>query len=306
MDALGYVYHRTAASLRSERTHTIGLLVTNISNPFFAEMTTSVEAELYAAGFVLLLGHNYESVQKQTRWLHVMLEYGVDGLIICPAHGTTPEMLEPLAAARVPHVLLTRYVDGYDASYVGADNVLGARLATEHLLGHGCRRISFLGGPEPSSARRDRQLGLEEAVRDQGLLPAKPSTATPATRQGGYEAAKELLASNDAPDGIVCYNDIVAFGVLAAARDLGLVIGGDVRVIGFDDIEESRLRQPSLTSVAVTPPPLGQRAARLLHKLIESPANTPSTDIAEPTLTIRSSCGCPGPAGRDAPPSAAM
>jgi hypothetical protein len=97
-----------------------------------------VESELDAAGFVTLLGHNYESVQKQTRWLRAMLEYGVDALIICPAHGTTPDTLQPLVSARMPYLLMTRYVEGYEASYVGADNVLGTRLATDHLLDHGC------------------------------------------------------------------------------------------------------------------------------------------------------------------------
>jgi LacI family transcriptional regulator len=290
--ALGYVYHRPAASLRSERTHTIGLLVTDVSNPFFAEMTTSVEAEVSAAGFVILLGHNYESVHKQARWIRVMLEYGVDGVIICPAHGTEPDMLRPLASSDIPHLLLSRYVEGYEASYVGADNVLGARLATDHLLDHGCRRITFLGGPEASSARRDRQSGVAQALADRGEDPAVPSLPTAASRQGGYQAAAQLLATSDPPDGIICYNDIVAFGVLAAARDLGVRVGSDMRVIGFDDIGESGVQFPSLTSVAVVPPTLGQRAARLLRQLIEDKRSGPRVEVAQPKLAFRASCGC--------------
>jgi len=293
MEDLGYVYHRTAASLRSHRTHTIGLLVTNVSNPFFAELTVGVESELDAAGFVLLLGHNYESVDKQKRWLRVMLEYGVDGLIICPAQGTTPEMLEPLMTARIPHLLVTRYLEGNAASYVGSDNTFGARLATDHLLDHGCRWITFLGGPDPSSARHDRLVGVAQTLADRGRkMPVGASPATPATRKGGYEAAMRLLSSPNPPDGIVCYNDIVAFGVLTAIRKLGLRAGTDVRVIGFDDIEESAQQYPSLTTVAAPPHELGRRAAQLLNQLVEHKNAAPRSEIVRPTLAIRESCGC--------------
>lgn len=297
IDRLGYVYHRGAASLRSRRSHTVGLLVTEVSNPFYAELTVGVEAALAEVGTVVLLGHNYESTAKQQDLLRVMQEYGADGLLITPAQDTTAADLEPLVTARVPHLLVVRYVDGHPAPYVGADNVMGARVATEHLLGHGARKVAFVGGPEQSSARRDRRRGVEEAlaVRGRRLLPAR-SVPTAATRQGGYEAALALLRRRDRPDAIVCYSDVVAFGVLLACDEVGLSVGDEVLVTGFDDIAEAALQHPALTTVAIRPRELGERAARLLHQRVQEPDAPMADDVSVPELVVRRSCGCPPPA----------
>ncbi|WP_160159247.1 LacI family DNA-binding transcriptional regulator [Streptomyces sp. SLBN-118] len=293
MEKLGYVYHRGAASLRSRRSHTVGLVVTEVSNPFFAELTVGVEAALADAGIVVLLGHNYESTAKQADLLRVIPEYGADGLLITPAQNTTAEQLAPLVAARVPHLLLVRYVPGHPASYVGIDNVLGARAATEHLLWHGARKVAFLGGPESSSARRDRRQGVEEALAaHRRRLVASRSVPTPATRQGGYDAALALLGRKDRPDAIVCYSDIVAFGVLLACDELGIRVGEDVLVTGFDDIAESALQHPALTTIAMRPRELGERAARLLIQQIEEPDAPLVNDVSVPELIVRRSCGC--------------
>jgi LacI family transcriptional regulator, galactose operon repressor len=293
IDRLGYVYHRGAASLRSRRSHTVGLLVTDVSNPFFAELTVGVEAALAEAGRVVLLGHSYESTAKQADLIRVMQEYGADGLLITPAHETTVADLRPLVAARIPHLLVVRYVDGHPAPYVGADNVMGARAATEHLLDHGARKVAFLGGPEHSSARRDRRRGVEDALAGRRKkLADDRSVPTPATRQGGYEAALELLRRKDRPDAIVCYSDVVAFGVLLACDELGVRVGEEVRVTGFDDIAESALQHPGLTTVAIRPRELGERAARLLFQRIEHSDGPPVSDVSTPRLMVRSSCGC--------------
>ncbi|WP_344046616.1 LacI family DNA-binding transcriptional regulator [Streptomyces thermoalcalitolerans] len=293
MDRLGYVYHRGAASLRSRRSHTVGLLVTDVSNPFFAELTVGVEAALADAGIVVLLGHNYESTAKQADLTRVMQEYGADGLLITPARNTTAADLRPLVTARVPHLLVVRYVDGHPAPYVGADNVVGARAATEHLLEHGARRVAFLGGPEGSSARYDRERGVREALAARRrTLPAGRSVPSPATRQGGYDAALAVLSRKNRPDAIVCYSDVVTFGVLLACEELGLRVGEDVRVTGFDDIAESALQHPALTTVAIRPRELGERAARLLIRRIERPDGPVESDVSVPRLVVRASCGC--------------
>lgn len=293
MDRLGYVYHRGAASLRSRRSHTVGLLVTDVSNPFFAELTVGVEAALAEEGIVVLLGHNYESRAKQGDLIRVMQEYGADGLLITPAQETTAVDLRPLVDARVPHLLVVRYVDGHPAPYVGADNVLGASAATEHLLEHGARKVAFLGGPEHSSARRERQRGVEEALAGRRRrLPASRSVPSRATRQGGYDAALGLLRRKDRPDAIVCYSDVVAFGVLLACEELGFRVGQDVRITGFDDIAESALQRPALTTVAIRPRELGERAAQLLIRRIERRDGPPASDVSTPRLVVRASCGC--------------
>jgi LacI family transcriptional regulator len=293
MARLGYVYHRGAASLRSRRSHTVGLLVTEVSNPFFAEFTVGAEAALAAAGIIVLLGHNYESTSKQASLIHVMQEYGVDGLLLTPAHLTTAADLAPLLAAEVPHVLVTRYVEGHAVPYVGADNVAGARLVTEHVIGHGAKRVAFLGGPEPSSARIDRRRGVEAAIAGQSRrLPKAVDVPTPATRQAGFDAAAKLLSTRHRPDAIVCFNDVVAFGVMLACERHGLKVGSDIMVTGFDDITEAALQHPGLTTVGLNPRDLGRRAAQLLLQQIDDPGRKLPDDVFDPPLVVRGSCGC--------------
>jgi LacI family transcriptional regulator len=298
MARLGYVYHRGAASLRSRRSHTVGLVVTEVSNPFFAEFTVGAEAALAAAGIVVLLGHNYESTEKQATLLNIMQEYGVDGLLLTPAQSTTAVELAPLLSAKLPHVLVTRYVEGHAAPYVGADNVAGARRVTEHVLQHGAKRIAFLGGPEPSSSRIDRRRGVELAIAAHPrALPELVNLPTPATRQAGYEAAAALLTARHRPDAIVCYNDVVAFGVLLACERQGLQVGKDIIVTGFDDITEAALQHPGLTTVGVDPRDLGRRAAHLLLQQIEDPDVILPDDISDRPLVLRASCGCEAAVG---------
>jgi LacI family transcriptional regulator len=292
MDRLGYVYHRGAASLRSKQSHTVGLIVTEVSNPFFAELTVGVETTLADAGIVVLLGHNYDSLEKQASLFKVMNEFGVDGLLITPAYETTERDLGLVLSAHVPHVLVTRYILGYDGPYVGVDNVVAARMLTEHLLEHGARKLAFIGGPHPSSARRDRRRGIEEALGGRRRkLPERMSIPTPATREAGYDAAMALLDRRDPPDTIICYNDIVAFGVLMACEKRDVAVGRDVRVAGFDDIAESAWKLPALTTVGPNPRELGLRAARLLLQQIAEPSTQVLDDVVEPTLVIRDSCG---------------
>ena len=166
---LGYVYHRGAASLRTQRSNTVGLIVPDVTNPFFAEMTVGIEERLDQAQHVVLLGNTAETLNKQERLLAMMQEYRADGVLLCPATGTSAETIVRLRQARLPFVLFTRYVDGVEADYVGADNLRGAELATEHLIGLGHRRIAFVGGPANSSARRDRLQGYRNALVSHGL-----------------------------------------------------------------------------------------------------------------------------------------
>src|SRR6266516_676081 len=143
MRKLGYVYHRGAASLRTQHSQTVGLIVPDVTNPFFAEMTVGIEARLDQARHVVLLGNTAETLNKQERLLAMMQEYRADGVLLCPATGTSAEMIVRLRQWRLPFVLFVRYVEGVDADYVGADNIRGAELATEHLISLGHQRIAF-------------------------------------------------------------------------------------------------------------------------------------------------------------------
>src|SRR5262245_26197983 len=260
MSKLGYVYHRGAASLRTQRSHTVGLIVPDVTNPFFAEMTVGIEQRLDQAQHVVLLGNTAETLDKQERLLAMMQEYRADGVLLCPANDTSTQTIVRLRQARLPFVLFTRYVDGVEADYVGADNVRGAELAIEHLVGLGHQRIAFVGGPANSSARRDRLQGYRNALARHGLPidPALQLTSS-TTREGGHHCIRTLLELPDPPTAVLCYNDIVAFGVLLGLQASGHTPGSDVAVIGFDDIDEAGLRRPAVTPVALLPRQIGTR-----------------------------------------------
>jgi LacI family transcriptional regulator len=292
MHKLGYVYHRGAASLRAQRSQTIGLIVPDITNPFFAEMTVGIEARLDQAQHVALLGNTTETLGKQERLLAMMQEYRTDGVLLCPVADTSAEAIVRLRQWQLPFVLFARYIEGADADYVGADNLRGAQLATEHLLALGHQRIAFAGGPAHSSARRDRVQGYCKALMRHGL-PIDPSLqlTSPTTRAGGHQAIDTLLMLADPPTAVLCYNDIVAFGVLLGLQKSGRKVGRDIAVVGFDDIAEAALAQPALTTVAISPRQIGEEAARLLLQRIAAPDAAARQVVLHPQLIVRESCG---------------
>ena len=292
MEQLGYVYHRAAASLRTLRSHTIGLVVPDITNPFFAELTVGIEARLDEANEVVLLANTSESLEKQDRVLAAMHENNVDGVLFCPAQGTPRAVIDRLHRRRLPVVLLVRYLFDIAIDYAGADNVLGAELGAEHLIAHGHRRIAFIGGVSDSSARRDRLLGYHHALARHGLaadwalLPVSPPT-----RDGGYAAIRELLSQEDPPTAALCYNDVVAFGVMLGLQAGGLAPGRDFAVVGFDDIAEAALWPQPLTTLAVAPCQIGTEAVRLLLGRIAHPGDATRQAILPPRMVVRASCG---------------
>jgi LacI family transcriptional regulator len=298
MRKLGYVYNRAAASLRTQRSYTIGLIVTDITNPFFAQMTVGSEAHLDQASYGVLLSNTAERLGKQDRLLRMMHEYGVDGVLLCPAMGTSPETVERLHRWRLPLVLVARYLPEIDVDYVGADNVSGAQMAVEHLVALGHRRIAFVGGPRQSSARRDRLRGYQSALVRHGLsVDDTLSVPSPVTRDGGHRAISELLEHPDPPTAALCYNDVVAFGVMLRLQAAHKAPGTDLAVIGFDDIDEAALWRPALTTVSISPRQVGIEAAQLLLDRIDHPEGAPRQVILRPRLVVRESCGAKSEGG---------
>lgn len=299
MTELGYVYNRAAASLRTQHSDAIGVVLTNITNPYFAEFATGLQDILTSSGTVPLLAVSNEDRELQHRLIKSLVERNVDGIVLVPAHGTTPDNLPNLLGT--PLVLLARRLEGIDVDYVGAQNRDGGYAAAEHLYRHGCRRIAFVGGFTDASAREERAGGVAAFLNDHGLaLEADHSVVCEPARPQAREAGMDLLTKNsgvDSPnvDGIVCFSDVVAFGVLDAIADTGRSIGSEVRVIGFDDVHDAGLNRPSLSSVAVPARETGRRAAQLV---LERAAGSTEATVREefPTkLEPRETCGCPRP-----------
>ncbi|TQJ41189.1 LacI family transcriptional regulator [Arthrobacter sp. SLBN-112] len=291
MRELGYVYNRGAASLRTRRTTTVGVVVTDIANPFFGELLVGLEAALAEAGFRSLVVASSDDPVRQDELIAELREYQVAGLAIMPASRSGSTFLEALEASRVPHVFVTKYLEGVSAPYVGPDDKLGGRLAAEHLLGHGCRSFAFVGGFSPHLSRRDRIEGVRSALADAGMDPALlVEVESPTNGEGGLQAGQALLERGVLPEAIICQSDGVAFGVYRALRIAGRASG--VRLIGYDDVRTAALWEPPLTSVATRPELLGRAAAELLLEEIAEPAAGVSERVFAPELVVRESCGC--------------
>lgn len=291
IDKLGYVYNRAAAMLRTQKSQTVGLVVTDIANPFFAQMTQGSEATLDEASYALLLANTSDDPQRQRRLLRTMYARGVDGILICPARGTALNEVKRLQQWGVPFVQVTRYLNDLDADYVGSDNVKGAEMAVRHLIAMGHRRIAFIGGSPESSARRDRLKGYRHALEHAGLeLDPRLLQTSPVTRAGGYQGAVSLLDRPEPPTAALCYNDVVAFGVMLGLHAQGKTPGKDFAVVGFDDIEEAALWRPALTTVSIPPRNVGKVAADLLLARIDDPEVPAQRHIMDPKLIVRDSC----------------
>lgn len=291
MAGLGYVYNRSAANLRSGASRTVGLVLCEITTPNFAQLTAGIDEVLGTEGYMPFIGNAAEDAARQREVLVRMQEHGVDGLVVVASENTRADALEEGACARMPCVLAQRRVEGFPADYVGPDYAAGMELITEHLIALGHRNIAFVGGVRRIAPLAERMAGFHRALRRHRLKSGAVVPCAVIDRSSGYTAARELLAKGDIPSAIVCYNDVVAFGVMLALDERGLVPGRDVAVVGCDDVDEAGLHRPALTTFTTDPRVVGREAARLLLRRIAHPERPREEIIIPPRLVIRQSCG---------------
>lgn len=288
MDAVGYVYNRRAAEMRSMSSRILGLVVANIRNPYFAELTMAIEDTAHAAGYTLILGCSSDDVSRENEVLRAMAEHRVDGIILLPAsHSTAADLDASLRG--VPHALVARAVPGYDCNYVGADNERSGLLVGQHLRDIGARRVAFLGGVERSTPREDRLRGLR-----QGLGPGLDVLAAdvPSEYDAGAGLGRlvdEALAQAPDLDAIVAYNDMHAFGIAGALRARGIEPGRDVVLAGFDNVPEAAAHYPSLTTADGFPTRVGVTATQLVLDTIADPSRPVQRVLVSPHLEVRAS-----------------
>ncbi|MDG4825576.1 LacI family DNA-binding transcriptional regulator [Asanoa sp. WMMD1127] len=291
IEQLGYRPNGIARSLRMSRTMTLGLVIPDNANPFFAELARAIEEEAFAQGYTLLIGNAAESDERQTTYVRTFLARQVDGLFIVPAHGPAG-FLGDLERARTPWVCLDRQVPGAAAPGVLVDNRGGAFAATRHLLDHGRRRIACVGGPRDVRPATDRVEGWRDALDAESI--SMPVVHAPFGRRGGYGAARELLGRPERPDAVFVASDEQAVGVLRAIAEAGLRCPDDVAVASFDGIPGAAYTLPALTTMAQPIAAVGRAA---VNHLLTQP--TAPTDVLPVTLVRRGSCGCPDPPGGD-------
>lgn len=288
----GYRYNRFAAKLRTGQSKTIGLIITDIANPYFAALAAGVETELDRFGYMTFLVNSADDWERQLRQLSSLREHGVDGVLLSPALGTAADAVNEAIHNGVPVVQVSRWIAGVDSDVVAPDNVNGAAEATRRLLALGHRRIAFIGGAEALSARVERVSGYAQALLEAGIAldPALTPTATP-TRANGAALLGLVMKAERPPTAVLCYHDLVALGALEAAVDLGLKVGRDIAIVGFDDITEAALAQPSLSTVHIDAGSIGRAAANRLLARMQGDDAPPQRIIIPAHLVIRDSCG---------------
>jgi LacI family transcriptional regulator len=292
IEKLGYVYNRSAAHLRTSRSRFVGMVISDLMNPFFTELAVGIEDALYQLGYVPILANTDEDPERQAKVLQSLREHGVAGIIMSPARGTSAWQLSELLPRSLPVVLTMRRVEGSPLPYVGPDNRTGARRAVEHLIGLGHTAIAFIGGDTTITTQHERLGGYRDALQradipfDENLVfESMPN------RSGGAEAIDAAFKAPRRPTAAVCYNDIVAVGATFALAQRGLRAGQDFAIVGFDDIVEAAHNSPPLTTVNAETKSLGARAAQSLLSLIDGADPRTVSNMGETRLVIRESCG---------------
>ncbi|QHF50013.1 LacI family DNA-binding transcriptional regulator [Pseudomonas sp. S49] len=286
--SLDYVPSAVARSLKAKTTATIGLLVPNSLNPYFAELARGIEDYCERNGYCVILCNSDDNPDKQRSYLRVLLEKRIDGLIVASAGGDSG-LAQGLAGVKTPMVIVDRGLDGVDADLVRIDHEYGAYLATRHLLELGHRDIATIGGPASTSVAQMRLAGYCRALKEAGIeVRQERMLESDFTSTGGYNAAAILLESNP-PSAIFAGNDMIGIGVLRAAAERNVRVPSELSVIGFDDIQMSRYVYPALTTVGQSILQLGEMAAEVLLRRIATPTLGTDQRIVTPSIVLRES-----------------
>jgi LacI family transcriptional regulator len=289
--SLGYRVNGMARALKTRRSFAIGMLLPDITNPFFPPIVRGAEDALSAAGFTLVLGNTDNEEEPARRHLTGMLERQVDGIMIASARRDDP-VVEQLRDAGVSTVLVNRITQRGGVSSIIPDERVGILLAVEHLQRLGHQRIGHVGGPRNTSSGAQRAQAFADALGD-AYRPDLVVHADRFTEQEGHQVATSLLDRSDPPTAIVAANDLLAIGVLDALGDLGRSCPRDLSVVGFNDMPLVDHIRPPLTTVRVPGYEMGRRAAEMLLAHIEHPDRPAETVLLATNLVIRASTAPP-------------
>ena len=290
--ALGFVRNESARQLRAGRSRTIGLVVLDISNPFFTDVARGVEDAVNAEGLAVILCNSDDRPEKEAAYLDALAEQRVQGVLITPTARLSPA-LDTLRRRGVPVVLLDRRAAGPDQCSVAVDDVHGGRLAADHLLERGHRRIAFVGGSSGLPQVQERHEGVERAVleacgSDDALTVLSPEKLTVSA---GRSAAEQIIGmpSSRRPTAAICANDLLALGMLQEMVRHGVHVPDDFAIVGYDDIDFAAAAAVPLSSVRKPRQELGRRAAELMMDEARGEKHLHEQLLFEPQLVVRES-----------------
>jgi DNA-binding LacI/PurR family transcriptional regulator len=293
--ALNYSPNRIARELRSRRRLAVGVIIPDITNPFFTSVMEGIEVVLRRAGYALLLTNSNEDPQRERENAKLLLAEKVAGVLFTPS-GPDDSVYRELVGNGVPIVAISRLPSGDPVDGVAVDGATGAASAVEHLLDLGHRRIAFINGPAWSSSVRERQAGYAAAFAARGLpIPTDLIVEADLRQRGGYEAMRRLLAQANRPTAVFVGNNLMTLGALQAIHEERLAIPKDIAVIGFDDLPWATSLRPALTAVWLPTYEMGASAAQLLLERVEEPRRPARRVVLATRLVVRESCGAIAP-----------
>ena len=289
---LGYVPNAMARSLKSNTTSTLGMLIPNSSNPYFAEIVRIVEDRCFGAGYTLVLCNTDDEPRRQSVYLQVLAERRIDGLIVVSTGaGDDDSLVTQLHGLRIPTVLVDREIADPACDLVETAHMQGGLLAVRHLLSLGHKRIACIGGPVGVMPSEQRIEGWRMALAENGTTPNADALLWRGgfTSQGGYEAMHAILRTEQAPSAVFVCNDLMAIGALRAAHESGVHVPDELSIVGFDDIELSAYTSPPLTTVAQPKERIGALAVDMLLERVGGKRRDARKVVLQPELRVRAS-----------------
>jgi LacI family transcriptional regulator len=288
IDDLGYRPSGVARSLATQRTLSLGLIVQNLSNPYYSEIAQGAEIAAWEHGYSMFLYNVFENASHEQAVLHALEDRGVDGIVL-DSPKLPSRLLLPLLARHRATVLIGYDVPTDAAGLIWVDDEHGIALALDHLRGRGRRVTALLAGRlHYRSARVRRDAFVEGVLRRDGAVDEALIIEHEPDADSSRRSASELLARRPDIDSVICFNDIVAAGALQACRELGRRVPDDVAVIGHDDIPLASLTHPTLTTLRISKRDLGANAVRMLVDRLEG-RNHHTEVVHRPELVLRES-----------------
>lgn len=291
---LGYVPNAVARQLRSKRSHTIALVLTDITNPFFTTIARGVEDEAAGRDFGVMFCNTDESDAEEVDYLQMLIQRQVDGVLLVPA-SNSGESLRLLRMHRVPVVVLDRRVRSPRVDQVRSDSETGAYELVRHLVELGHRRIAMLSGRRTVSTSVDRVAGYQRALAEVGVgLDSALVLYGGYNAEAGFRMAQQVLALSVPPTAMFAANNFIAFGAIRALREAGLRVPEDISIVTFDDLPDGWVMEPFMTVVAQPAYQIGRQAAALLLERLGEVLPGPPREIVLPgTLIVRHSSAAP-------------
>jgi LacI family transcriptional regulator len=288
---LGYVPNTLARGLRSKRTRTLALVVTDITNPYFTQMARGVEDVAGAAHYTVVYCNTDESESKEEKYANMLAQRQVDGVLLVPACGNV-KTIQFLLSKNINVVALDRRVSGVEIDCVRADSEDGAYRLVKSLIELGHTQIAVITGSKDVSTAEDRVAGYQRALREAGLGENELVYYGAFNQQKGYELALQAMEHSPKPTALFGANNFITIGILKALKDLKVHVPGDASVVGFDDLPESLLISPFLTVAAQPAYEMGKVATeRLLQRISGELSEPPKEIIFSAEIIERRSAG---------------